>query len=199
MCVCGGGGGIQLINRCVVEGRRKFCFQNVLSKVFASVLRRRFYCHRYFYFFFISLLIYSMIVLTCEISFPSLVRRKTPRPLVKTSPTRRVKHYRHVTGCCHSCTRCFMRRKWMALQWYDLLCMSKWTCSWITTYTVVNTWNNKYSFINRFADDMVTWEIDRQFLWGASLLISPVLDEVKIIEERDDEISWKISKRSSTY
>ena len=34
-------------------------------------------------------------------------------------------------------------------------------------------------FIDRFADDKVTWEIDRQFLWGPSLLISPVLEEVK--------------------
>lgn len=34
-------------------------------------------------------------------------------------------------------------------------------------------------FIDRFADDKNTWEIDRQFLWGPSLLISPVLEEVK--------------------
>lgn len=38
-------------------------------------------------------------------------------------------------------------------------------------------------FIDRFADDKVTWEIDRQFLWGPSLLISPVLEEVKTGEE----------------
>ena len=34
-------------------------------------------------------------------------------------------------------------------------------------------------FNDRFADDKDTWEIDRQFLWGQSLLISPVLEEVK--------------------
>ena len=32
---------------------------------------------------------------------------------------------------------------------------------------------------NRFAGDKETWGIDRQFLWGPSLLISPVLDEVR--------------------
>ncbi|KAJ7393936.1 hypothetical protein OS493_003605 [Desmophyllum pertusum] len=32
--------------------------------------------------------------------------------------------------------------------------------------------------MHEFADDKGTWKIDRQFLWGASLLISPVLDQV---------------------
>jgi len=31
--------------------------------------------------------------------------------------------------------------------------------------------------MHEFADDKNTWEIDRQFLWGPSLLISPVLEE----------------------
>ena len=31
----------------------------------------------------------------------------------------------------------------------------------------------------RFSTDANTWDIDRQFLWGAALLISPILDEVK--------------------
>lgn len=31
--------------------------------------------------------------------------------------------------------------------------------------------------MHEFADDKETWGIDRQFLWGPSLLISPVLDE----------------------
>ncbi|XP_020616218.1 maltase-glucoamylase, intestinal-like [Orbicella faveolata] len=33
--------------------------------------------------------------------------------------------------------------------------------------------------MHEFADDKDTWEIDRQFLWGPSLLISPVLEESK--------------------
>lgn len=36
--------------------------------------------------------------------------------------------------------------------------------------------------IDRFSDDKTTWDIDRQFLWGPSLLISPVLDKVKKTE-----------------
>ena len=31
----------------------------------------------------------------------------------------------------------------------------------------------------RLSTDANTWDIDRQFLWGAALLISPILDEVK--------------------
>ena len=34
-------------------------------------------------------------------------------------------------------------------------------------------------FLFRFSTDANTWDIDRQFLWGAALLISPILDEVK--------------------
>ncbi|XP_077979667.1 sucrase-isomaltase, intestinal-like [Glandiceps talaboti] len=33
------------------------------------------------------------------------------------------------------------------------------------------------SLMHEFASDSVTWTIDRQFLWGGALLISPVLDE----------------------
>ncbi|XP_068752603.1 maltase-glucoamylase-like [Montipora capricornis] len=33
--------------------------------------------------------------------------------------------------------------------------------------------------MHEFPKDKVTWDIDRQFLWGSSLLISPVLDEGK--------------------
>ena len=49
-----------------------------------------------------------------------IIRLKTLQHLVKNSRTRLVKPCRHVTGCCHFCTRCFMRHKWMAPQWYDL-------------------------------------------------------------------------------
>ena len=33
--------------------------------------------------------------------------------------------------------------------------------------------------IDRFPKESVTWEIDRQFLWGPNLLISPVLEKVR--------------------
>lgn len=32
---------------------------------------------------------------------------------------------------------------------------------------------------NRFPSDETTWRIDRQFLWGSSLLISPALEKVE--------------------
>lgn len=34
------------------------------------------------------------------------------------------------------------------------------------------------SFLLRFYSDEATWSVDRQFLWGPGLLISPVLDQV---------------------
>ena len=33
--------------------------------------------------------------------------------------------------------------------------------------------------LSRFTDDRKTWTIDKQFLWGPALLISPALEEVK--------------------
>jgi len=33
--------------------------------------------------------------------------------------------------------------------------------------------------MHEFRGDKTTWDIDRQFLWGSSLLISPVLDQGK--------------------
>jgi len=53
----------------------------------------------------------------------------------------------------------------------------------ITAHTAVNKPTDDREIINvyidRFVNDKDTWEIDRQFLWGPSLLISPVLEEVK--------------------
>lgn len=71
-------------------------------------IRRCFHYPPCFSFFFLLYLFFPFI------------RRKILHHLVKNSQTRLVKFSRHVTGYCHSCTRCFTRHKWMAPQWYDL-------------------------------------------------------------------------------
>ncbi|CAH3034609.1 unnamed protein product [Porites lobata] len=47
------------------------------------------------------------------------------------------------------------------------------------------------SLMHEFPDDKTTWDIDRQFLWGSILLISPVLDEGKTsVEVYFPEARW---------
>lgn len=47
------------------------------------------------------------------------------------------------------------------------------------------------SLRHEFPDDKTTWDIDRQFLWGSILLISPVLDEGKTsVEVYFPEARW---------
>uniref|UniRef100_A0A670ID22 P-type domain-containing protein n=1 Tax=Podarcis muralis TaxID=64176 RepID=A0A670ID22_PODMU len=45
-----------------------------------------------------------------------------------------------------------------------------------------------YCVAFRFTDDRTTWDIDRQFLWGPALLISPVLDEVSTYVKANKDI-----------
>ena len=37
--------------------------------------------------------------------------------------------------------------------------------------------NYKQNVINRFSYDEETWNVDRQFMWGGALLVTPVLEE----------------------
>lgn len=37
------------------------------------------------------------------------------------------------------------------------------------------------NFIYRFSTDLVTYDVDKQFLWGSSLMINPVLEKVCLI------------------
>lgn len=48
------------------------------------------------------------------------------------------------------------------------------------------------SHIRRFYTDELTWDIDRQFLWGPGLLISPVLDPVGPTGQIGSAISLRI-------
>lgn len=44
----------------------------------------------------------------------------------------------------------------------------------------INIWLIVFSLF-RFYSDEATWAIDRQFMWGPGLLITPVLDAVCLI------------------
>ena len=47
---------------------------------------------------------------------------------------------------------------------------------------LLNITNNCHlEFYPRFTSDSATWNIDRQFLWGPALLISPALEKVGIL------------------
>lgn len=39
------------------------------------------------------------------------------------------------------------------------------------------------SLLSRFYKDNNTWDIDRQFLWGPGLLITPVLEEASVFAD----------------
>lgn len=51
-------------------------------------------------------------------------------------------------------------------------------CMYIV-YTVVGQSPLHCTVLTRFPEDENTWSIDRQFMFGPSLLISPALDEVR--------------------
>ena len=48
--------------------------------------------------------------------------------------------------------------------------------------------NLSFSQSNRFPTDPNTWGIDTQFMWGGSLLISPVLTEVRRVQPLDSSL-----------
>ena len=66
--------------------------------------------------------------------------------------------------------------------------MLNWIVAHVEAYVSLCT---LLSVIDRFVTDSATWSIDRQFMWGSQLLISPVLEQVRGMEGEKEKRNRK--------